>query len=1194
MITPSNLYAEKIFSEHPIAMWALDDAVDFVSLFSKDLQSMYGWTIQKKADESDAGLKEVVIPSGIGVMIEDSPTIKITSLSTDQLTIKSPSLIKASSLDPTKETVNIGFYFNPATDKMTSVRVGLNYAEEPIVWETFSSFIENEWVFLNKTFSIPKLAGEFVDNELKITIEINTQSGSGGNKDFFINGLSFGQWSEAFHTKSVGVLPTSIPTNIALPTTLKAVSATAYGTLKNSGYYISTDRRLYATNEGFPLVYGASNLTKVINNTSNIPSLIIPGFGFMNDSGRYKEYSFEVWIRISPKTQDPRRIFGPIGKINNQYSLDGLYVDGGFLTLKIGDIVGSHYVGEWGRPMLLHIRLSGNTASVLINGEEVISIDVDMSSVPLPLRSVTTDNVEKSQDWLGFYTYTDLSLLEIDCPAIYSYQVPEVVAKRRFVYGQGVEYPDGINASFSGSSAIIDYKVAGYANNYMYPDIGRWGQGISENMLVENNTLAVPDYQPPSVVFNDSSVTTEAWLEECEIANASQTQNFVDLSLASNIQTDRTRSGGYMLFNNLNILKQGTRGFYGVFRTGNTARQTLFFIESQNDKSYLWVTAEDGDIIYRFNNGVEDKLTITVNKNIPINTNFVVGIDIDEFANSQGSIVKKFFGNSSKLSLYVGGKKDFETTFGGRIYKVGFSTARNLLSLPGTVAEDGTIVASSTETELVGGVSKNILESFFAYNASYTLNPKFYLGDFRLDIAADSYWQDYVPLSYFSKVMTNREGDQESVVDYLQLNIDIPKISIFDGSVYDTSEADVRSYISFQTLSSGANRSSSSFANTARMPSNGVITPNAAEWLNTKYEFVNNAVVYLPTDISFKEIALVVHIEVKPSGITSHRARVRSLQIASQSLNETAPTVISSKFGIKLTPFTEFGVYEDYKYKNPLSIYKSGTPYLYLTESSGIRLRGDFGSDFRGIRVAVNQQQSLSYNVGAIKLLAKYDDPSFSSTPREVARIVSATKSISIMVVADNSEAKRGKVYPVNTKTGLPAQGVALYLNGVAVKDLYIRTEEWNMIGLQFTNALNFNGYAGSIILTGPMLYNNVSNYLLSDQKSAQTYIFRSWGQAKTMDLASIADRVDNPETPENESYNTWKDFIDSKPVISWENILYIPAKKTYLVDPVAIYRTYTGTNKIIVEDNNTLRFNNYQYRMIKDVEWETRILPAV
>ena len=31
MSTPSNLYAEKVFAEHPIGLWALDDNVDYIS-----------------------------------------------------------------------------------------------------------------------------------------------------------------------------------------------------------------------------------------------------------------------------------------------------------------------------------------------------------------------------------------------------------------------------------------------------------------------------------------------------------------------------------------------------------------------------------------------------------------------------------------------------------------------------------------------------------------------------------------------------------------------------------------------------------------------------------------------------------------------------------------------------------------------------------------------------------------------------------------------------------------------------------------------------------------------------------------------------------------------------------------------------------------------------------------------------------
>jgi hypothetical protein len=64
----------------------------------------------------------------------------------------------------------------------------------------------------------------------------------------------------------------------------------------------------------------------------------------------------------------PFKIFGPIS------SDDGLYVEDGFLTLVIGNQFASHFVGEWFRPMLIHIRLIKDSASLLVNGEEVLSL----------------------------------------------------------------------------------------------------------------------------------------------------------------------------------------------------------------------------------------------------------------------------------------------------------------------------------------------------------------------------------------------------------------------------------------------------------------------------------------------------------------------------------------------------------------------------------------------------------------------------------------------------------------------------------------------------------------------------------------------------------------------------------------------------------------------------------------------------
>ncbi len=48
MSSPSNLYAEKIFAEHPIALWALDDKAEYATLISEAQRNMddaMHWTV---------------------------------------------------------------------------------------------------------------------------------------------------------------------------------------------------------------------------------------------------------------------------------------------------------------------------------------------------------------------------------------------------------------------------------------------------------------------------------------------------------------------------------------------------------------------------------------------------------------------------------------------------------------------------------------------------------------------------------------------------------------------------------------------------------------------------------------------------------------------------------------------------------------------------------------------------------------------------------------------------------------------------------------------------------------------------------------------------------------------------------------------------------------------------------------------
>ena len=154
----------------------------------------------------------------------------------------------------------------------------------------------------------------------------------------------------------------------------------------------------------------------------------------------------------------------------------------------------------------------------MINGEQVF--DMPLLDLSLPNR---LSDYSREQDWIGFYAYDDVPVVEVDCVAIYSYLVPEVVAKRRFVYGQGVDFPENLNTGYNGKSVYVDYKFSNYSNNYIYPDMGRWKQGVLENINARNDYLETPSYGTPVVTIDYSrSIITAVEVTEDLITYTSE------------------------------------------------------------------------------------------------------------------------------------------------------------------------------------------------------------------------------------------------------------------------------------------------------------------------------------------------------------------------------------------------------------------------------------------------------------------------------------------------------------------------------------------------------------------------------------------------------------------------------------------------------------------------------------------------
>ena len=1195
MSNPSNLYAEKIYSEHPTIMWALDDQADYVTLITENQRDITsGWNVTGASVTSGSDITTEPFQDSFTTLIEGSASVTT-------VTLVSPDLINFQNLNETLGSLCVGTYFYSNSPYLTSVEIGIRYVDTttslPVeLLKTFSTSIFQSWSFVSGTFDLVDENTEF-----QILIKFNYDvGGSAGDYDFYINGITAGQWSEEFNTTSLGVEPISLPSNIAIDST-QAIQADPYGISGELAYYLLQDRALLARNSGVPMVLGASNVTRITPNLNNLPSLIVPGKGFLNKAGQHKEYTVEFWTRINSNTYTPKRIFGPIS------STDGLYVESGFLTLVIGTEFASHFIGEWFRPMLVQVRIIRNNATVLLNGEEVINLPINTDTLNLP--DILDQNGD-SQDWLGFYAYEDVTPVEIDCVAIYPYSVAINIAKRRWVYGQGVLSAESINSSYGGTSAFIDYAFADYTANYNYPNFANWEQGTFDNLVTTSNTIGAPQYSLPDISIG--SKTLSQLYSDNQAIQESQDYNFITFRPNSSWNSDAC----YFNFSRFNILNSSVSAIYGVFSSSDlTSEETLIKIYNPQNGNYFSIRKNLDEIYYSlYFNGTEEEIYTSVS--IVENELFSAGIKIQQISDYFGGNVSTFFGNQNGLKIYIAGEENSSLQFTGKIYTFGISTSYNLLDIDGRFEENGTAIVD--DLNVTGSPEPENAIALIEHTASYTVLPIEAYGSYFLDIGVSGYWEDYLPLSYFAQYVNNDVGNTYYDLDFLQFNIGYPsptKLAEFettsswtydqlkesyqhpvqrtylqlDSNIftgwndyadmaqraekyyeYDTTDASIRSYITFQYVAEGANAPKSNFSTILPAREDSIIDmDNYPEWLSTKFEVVDNTLIYPTKTVNFNELALVYHLDFNIRGIIKKPIGLRRLEIASQAFNDNSFNPVGTRFGVDMFPYTRSGLYYDYKAKNPFSIYKGSTPYLYLNRTSGVEIRGDFDPLVsRGISIPINQNLSENYRVSAAQIWMRYDQNAFPITPTEIFEIEYKADTIKFYIVADNPEGTRGKIYAISLASNSPYNGISYFLNGSVVREPVLTIKEWSVLGVSFGSALNFDLFIGGINLTGPLVFNNVSYYQANNLQQVQSTLTRPWLKAK----------IDSPD---------WEYWLNS---FTWAGMLIISSSDLYGVSPSEIYKTYIGTNKIIIDDEEGLVFDAEKLNIYNDITWTIRI----
>ncbi len=1237
MSTPSNLYAEKVFAEHPTGLWALDDGADYVSLLSESQRNLSNWTVTGGTKEAyPQSVDEPFIGSYVGKI-----TATPTSSESASIVAISNEIMNLRDLNTYLKTFSVGGYFYSQSSYIAGFEIGYQYEDTTsgqIVThlKNYDTVINKSWIFISETFDTPP-----DDSKIQLVFKINFIGGSEEEDVFLVNGITFGQWSEEFASTSLGVSPIDIPSEISI-SPQKAVVAKCYGLQEINGYYLVSDNMLKAKNLGIPIVYGTSSLTTLYPNGLS-PSLIIPGLGFLNESGKFRQYTLETWLRVNAYTNDRKRIIGPIA------SNDGIYVDGPSIGLKIGSDYKTYYVGEWTRPMLVHLRLGKNTSSLVINGQEVISLDYNPASLDFPEMTVN----QKDQDWIGFYAHDDVFPIDIDCVGIYPYVVPTAVTKRRFVFGQGVEIPENINTSYSGTSVFIDYAFANYSGNYQYPKIGSWNQAFNDNTLVQSKALSVAKNPLPQILL--SSRTKEELFSDCNIAQTSDPINFFSFRPNSSWSS----VSGHILFENFDFLKSSTSAFYGCFRLPQSSpqTQTLFRIEKENSTSYFAIELNNNQISYSINsNGTSQTLysPLVAEPGELIDA----GLNIPAFVARFGEQASDFFGSLSDLRLYVGGKKDGTSTFTGKIYKIGFCTKYNFQKIRGLFNElgvpiwnedlfavyqnnqliniDGGIDTTSmppsggTTSTVNGGISGGGVfvdeeDALIDHVASYTLVPNKVFDTYKLSVSANAYWEDQIPLTYFAESVLDKKGDQYFDLDFIQFNIDYPipsktieiettpvawtyaelaneyglpiqrtyesldnylftgyndyedlKNKIAKDYRYDTDGAVVKSYVTFQYTELGANQTPFYFTKTERPSRNGILVPGS-DWMTTKYEVVDNMIIYPPSGVDLNDLSIVTHIDIQVKDSDSNNVNIKKLSYASEALNESDASPIGTRFGTPIYPYTKTGIYYDFKKQNPFSIYSGSSSYLYLTKTSGVQVRGKYDPFVnRGLLIPINTSRASDFKAIAMQMAVRFDGEYFPYAPTQIFEIESKTAYIKFYMVASDPSGRRAKIYAIDAKTGLVQDGIGFYWNGKIVKEPVLTLQEWGFLGISFADSLIFSSFEGAIRLTGPLLFNSISYYQSTNLQEVQNVSERPWFRVKVLSGFGL-------------DWEFW-----NAPSFNWNKVLVLSETSYYGVNPSEVYKSYTGTNKIIVSDDAPVTLKDYGYAVYTDIGWSKFIVDPV
>jgi hypothetical protein len=1173
----SNLYASKIFAEHPLALWALDDDIPFVSLLEEQYKDIQNTWIINPNKGSFVSFSENHIPRNRPLFEQPVSLITKNIASNLDIVIQSPSAAYFNSftdLDIDKKSVSINIYAYSLTSIVNYYEIGFEYVDPSTGQTVFNSNRVSPGA-LGFWEKITHTASDIPFNVVvKPTIKVVYKNANSLDEEdyyVFFNGISLGQWSEVFHFESTGIFPidlqeknNSVEQGTAKKENLEQfidylnsasvnlndlslVEADSYGfNENNSGYYIVDKGKLLAINGGMPLIYGSKNVTQIFySDNEKVPSLVIPGQGFLSEEGKYKNFTVEFWLRIDHYSNDPIKIFG------NLDSKDGIYVDEEYITVNIGGYSKSHFIGKWYRPMLIDFCYSPEMIKLYINGENVIEFEIDIE-----LINFSNNNM------LGFFSNSFVYEYSLDCVAVYPYIVPKELIKKRYIYGQGVDLSENIVSKFVGENYYVDFTFSGYSNNLIYPDMISWQSGFYNNLNIKNKIITSLEYESPEILITPQSSSVvfdpDLLLDNYNLQNESVT--FLNLVPAN----EYLEFNSSLFFNSLNYVED-TTSFIGIFKKPESlnSQETIAIFTNSSTNKNLQIVATENQIVYKFFDGLSESIIETYNV---LNQKFLIGLNFKDFAKNYRSIIGNFFDNLQLLSLNIGNNLDSQFT--GNVYSLTFNddflTRKDFQNL---FTGKGTINAP-VENALV----------FEDYIGSYTVSFSKTNESVSLDVGSKGYWEDSIPFTSFSKLVKGLDERNYNDLDLIQFNIDYPS-SILKNPETSTDDVQLKTFITIQTFENVGKVPYSNYNNVVDLTSSKVLDfDNTIDVRKTKFQISDGTAIFPPKElVNFEDYYITIHLEISTRSINSKPFIINKMSLASLSIDESGPYQVKTKNGNDIYPFSRTSNIYNYKLKNPFTISKESVSYLYLSGDSGIRVLPYSSSYTRGIAYPINVNQREDYLFGGVQFWVLFDDSALVENEITIGSIRTIRTKYLINLVPEVG-GRRGKLVLINERTKEEVNNFQFFQNGILVDNPYISPLTWSSIVISFGEEIPLANEIGIFEIYPGILINNVAIFEKTSEVVGQTIFPRFWDELLT-----------EPETGIRATWGYWRSSnVQPESANTWKNVFEFLETLKYSLDGESLFRSYMGISNVVANDSTTLSLDSDSVSLTTDIIWSS------